>query len=63
MTTEELIEYIYSTELEKISFNDDLDKGKRMLILLYHFGIDRQKEIEKQFGDKISLNNITPQWQ
>lgn len=60
MTTEELIEYIYSTELEKISFNDDLDKGKRMLILLYHFGIDRQKEIEKQFGDKISLNNITP---
>ena len=63
MTTEELIEYIYSTDFEDIKFEIDGDlriKGKRTIILLYRFGSSYRSRIKEKFGDQVQLNNITP---
>ncbi|MDR3038963.1 MAG: AAA family ATPase, partial [Candidatus Adiutrix sp.] len=60
MTTEELIKYIYETDLDITVFEDTQQKCERALILLSKYGDNEQSNLKQKFGDKVTFGNITP---
>jgi len=60
MSTEELIKYIYETDLSQIAFEGNHQKGDRALILLSKYGVDTENELSERFGNKITFKNIRP---
>lgn len=58
MTIEELIKYIYTTDIKDLKFDDGQQKGARALILLARYGADKQAEFERRFKGQVTFNNI-----
>ena len=58
--TQELIQYIYETPIDKTEFKSTDQKGDRALILLAKYGYDKQAMLEAKFGDKVNFGNIRP---
>lgn len=58
MTIEELIKYIYTTDIKDLKFDDGQQKGARALILLARYGVDKQAEFERRFKGQVTFNNI-----
>jgi|GEM_PF-257073 len=60
MNTEELIKYIYETELPQVVFDGDQQKGERALVLISKYGKEAQKELSERFGSQVTFSNIFP---
>lgn len=60
MTIEELIQYVYDTDIDDLEFdnNSQGQKGTRALVLLARYGVEKQNELEKRFKGDITFNNI-----